>query len=85
MTHILSIFFSDEVWPKKPHGIFVHFCCHSHAAPNFKSFYNCGPQPNLVEYPCPIGSIQMTKWNVYTTFLDKDGKETLEYGRGRVV
>ncbi len=46
MTHILSIFFSDEV------GVFVHFCCHSQVASDFKSFYNWAPLPSLVEYPC---------------------------------
>ncbi len=34
----------------------AHFCCHSHVAPNFKSFYNCGRLPNLVEYVCIRGS-----------------------------
>ncbi len=58
MTHILSVFFLmrfgliDNPSLKKKKAYYVHFCCHSHVAPNFKSFYNCGPLLNLVEYPC---------------------------------
>ncbi len=55
MTHILAIFFLmrfglvDNPSPKKTHGIFVHIFCMW--PPEIKSFHNCGPLPNLVEYP----------------------------------
>ncbi len=58
MTHTLSICFFWWGLALEKTLVFVHFCCHSHVAPNFKSFYNCGPLSNLAEYPCCISWAQ---------------------------